>query len=302
MINNLAVSVRAYNERTKDLCSRIVHNQVQSKKVNSVHETPFSNAVKKTFEIGISHNCKYTLAIDADVLLKKDAITELLSNVESLPEKIKNKLFVYQGNVLCKVFGKPRQAGFHLYKTSLLPKALQYLEQTKDKIRPESSIYKIMINEGYYHYIDDQIYGLHDYEQYYKDNFRNGFFQSKKHLNQAGELLTYWTKNMSKDLDFKAMIFGWLHGSQTQENIKVDFYYFEDIIQKYFPNLDLEEKEEYTNFELEDIYKMIEKELNQNQFKLKIRLNKIPSFKERLLNKCEIQLHRIIENTFSILR
>jgi extradiol dioxygenase family protein len=242
---DITVLIRASGERTEDLCFEIIKNQVPPEQVFLIHEKPFAKAVKRNFEIGLEQGRKWTLAVDADVLLHQSAIHELLERVESLNKKILDRLFIYQGNVVCKVMGYPRHAGFHLYNTQYLEQALKHYEIAKTKIRPESAYHSYMRQNGCYQYLDGALYGIHDYQQYYRDCYRNGFFSAKKHFSSKKYILDYWSKKLEEtgDLDYKCYLAGWKYGEGHPGEIKVDFDFFNQIVATEFPKMNISEKE-----------------------------------------------------------
>ena len=90
-----------------------------------------SKAVTKTFEIGLEKNKEWTLAIDADIILAENAIQNMIESAS----KLSDKLYIYQGYVIDKIFGTAREGGPHLYKTSHLIDALKALKRTKNNFR-----------------------------------------------------------------------------------------------------------------------------------------------------------------------
>ena len=275
LIETVTVVIRAVGERTEDACISLTMEQVKNLNIFVIHEIPFSSAVKKTFELGLENNKKWTLAIDADVLIRKNAIPDLINSANS--SNYLNKLFVYQGSVLCKVFGKPRPAGFHLYQTKFLKKALSYCDETKNNIKPESSIYKKMNELGYVTYVSDKLYALHDYEQYYQDNFRNGFLQAKKHPHYCESFMKYWGENAELDSDYRAMLHGWISGVSHRDTVRVDKNYFQKIVKKDFLNYELKEKKELDLTQMSPIKDLIETTINSNRLKGKIHIIPNPS-------------------------
>ncbi len=73
--------------------------------------------------------------MDADVSVLPNAISGLLD----VANKLAAEACEVQGLVLDKFFGVPRPAGNHLYRTSLLSKALGLIPPEAQDIRPENS-------------------------------------------------------------------------------------------------------------------------------------------------------------------
>lgn len=239
---SIVAVIRSSGERTEDVCRDIVASQIGERNTYLIKEKPFSAAVRKTYEIGIASKKKWTLAVDADILLCENAILKLVSNAESLDKKIKEKLFVYQGNFVCKIFGKLRHVGCHLYQTKHLKRCMDFLDETASSVRPESANYYKMVDVGYYHYIDNNIYGLHAYEQSFEACFRNGFFQAKKHKENASKFIMNWEEKLNIDLDYQAFIYGFFSGLVYRDVIKVDIDFLNSAIRKDFLKIDFTPK------------------------------------------------------------
>ena len=111
--NIVTVVIRSSNERTEAVCKYFAELQVPADSVFIIRERPFRKAVSENFKIGLSEGRKWTLALDADVLLRENAVTEMIDKAESLGDE----LFIYQGFVLDKLFRNTREGGPHLYQT-----------------------------------------------------------------------------------------------------------------------------------------------------------------------------------------
>lgn len=264
MLDNVTVVIRAAGERTEKVCGRLVKQQVKSENVFLIREKPFIKAVEKNFQIGIAQDRPWTLAVDADILLKENAIAQLVANAEKLSHQILEKLYVYQGYVVCKVFGRPRTAGLHLYQTKYLEQAATFITKDQSIHRPESTTYQAMNKQGYFHYIETGIYALHDYEQYHRDMFRNGYFQSKKHFKYVEHLMSYWKKNAQRD-EFKALLQGWMYGMLDTEKVQVDLDFFDRIVQSTFPNINILERQEFDDVKMKELSSFITGEIEQFQ-------------------------------------
>lgn len=262
-IKDITVVIRAAGERTLDLCHSIISEQVDEKNIFVIEEKPFSKAVFKTFKIGIEHNNKWTLAIDADVLISKNTIQRMIDDVAAI--NFQNRIFVYQGNILCNVFHKPRPGGCHMYQTKYLERALSFCKQTEKNLKPESSIYKKMNELGLYTYANDKMYGIHDYFQWNKDMYKNGFFQAIKHPNESCTLIKQWKNKLNEDTDFEALIEGWKYGMSYTKKIEVNSSFFEDVLTDEYKKIKLTEKSMIQKSDYTSIRKEIEVLLNSNQ-------------------------------------
>ena len=180
MQNDITVVVRHTNERTLEYCYELLKLQVCSSNLFCINETPFSKAVKKTFEIGIDSDKEWTLAIDADILISDQCLNKIVSEAENLEDYF----FEIQGRILDKLYGVPRSGGPHLYRTKFLKQAIKFIPKEGTSLRPESDTYESMSQLGYHYYFGKDIYGLHDYEQYYKDLYIKGFIHGKPSVNR----------------------------------------------------------------------------------------------------------------------
>jgi hypothetical protein len=238
--SDVTVVIRAAGERTEQLCKHIVEAQVLPEHIHIVKERPFTQAVKKTFEIGLENSRSWTLAIDADVLISPDTITSMINSAESLGEH----LYVYQGFVVDKIFGRARAGGPHLYNTKHLSKALSVLSGNPSTFRPESDTYAALAEEGYLKYGDNKIYGVHDYFQYHRDLYRKAFFHSKKHFkpHYTHNFIEHWKAHKSNDADYLTILHGWFEGVLTNDLIQNDISFFEQITTRKLPILNIDEK------------------------------------------------------------
>jgi len=169
MLTSLFVIIRSADERTTELCRQLVSEEVPNKNIQIIREAPFTKAVRKTFELGIERGLPWTLAIDADVLIRPEAIIDLLR----FSEKADDNIFEFQGLVLDKLFSTYRPAGNHLYRTSLLHKAIDYIPCDGLSGRPETTTLRNMESQGHPWILSDIIFGIHDYEQYYRDIYKS---------------------------------------------------------------------------------------------------------------------------------
>ena len=222
MRNNVSVIIRHTNERTLDACLNLLSSQVSSDNIQIISETPFSYAVKRTFEIGIDYNKDWTLAIDADIFVTNDCIDTLVSAAENLEDYF----FEIQGRILDKFYGVPRGGGPHLYRTKYLKKAIKFIPKEGTTLRPESYTYDKMAEIGYHYYFGKEVYGLHDYEQFYNDIYRKGFLHAKKHLRYLAHFEKFWGEKQQNDFDFSVALFGFEQAKKFTETVYVDRNFF----------------------------------------------------------------------------
>lgn len=218
--------VRSVGERTEQACRYLLSQQIPEENIVTINEVPFSAAVAKTFKVGIERGLPWTLCIDADVLVKQGAVSELLAAAEQLEEES----FGLQGLILCKFFGGLRGAGNRLYRTSLLPQALDCIPQ-EETIRPETDTVRAMEAKGYPWKLVEVTVGLHDYEQYYKDIYRKCFTQAHKHHYLMKNLFQpLWTRQAKEDPDYQVALWGLRAGQIYDGEVQINIEQFPNQI------------------------------------------------------------------------
>lgn len=205
---NLTVVIRGVNERTEAQCKNLLVKQISKKNIHVVHKEPFRAALEESYRIGIKADRKWTMVIDADVLICTGLISKLYSKAENAP----NSVFVILTEMIDKFFGGKRVGGVKVYRTKLLPEALKIVPESD--VRPEAFVIKNMHKKDFYVDIIDLICGLHDYEQYYSDIFRKGYVHGVKHAAFAKTLLSFWKRQASSDLDFAVLLAGYTAASK----------------------------------------------------------------------------------------
>lgn len=234
------VVIRSSDERTLALCRRLVVAQVGEDAVKVVRERPFAEAVRATFLCGLEAGRPWTLALDADVLLREHAIVRLLSLAAVAPPNT----FVVQGRILDKTFGGTREGGPHLFRTKLLDEALSAIQNCRRDIRPESFVVRFMRKKGYPFQQHTDALGLHDYEQYYKDLYRKAFVHAHKFRGRADVLQSFWRRERERDPDFKVLQHGFNDGQRSRRAVKIDIREFPEQIDDLLREHQLTEKVE----------------------------------------------------------
>ena len=206
-LSDITIIIRSVGERTTRLCKELIIAQgVSDQNIFIVSVTPFSDALRKCYELGISEEKKWTLCIDADVL----AVTGSIWKLKDVAEKSSKKTFEIQPLVCDWLFGGIRTAGVHLYRTSLLKYAQPFVPEALDSLRPENHVLSSMQKRGFPYIVCDNKFGLHDFEQSHIDIYRKCFLQGKKHIQLAPMLLNYWHKQENND--FRSAIIGFSDG------------------------------------------------------------------------------------------
>jgi hypothetical protein len=249
---DVAVIIRGVGERTEHLCYHLITGQIMAKNINVIHETPFSAALKKSFEIGLQAGCKWTLVVDADVLVRPTIVKELIARAHKLPSSV----FALQTEMLDKFFGGIRVGGIKLYRTSMLEEAVVLVPEVD--VRPETFVIKNMHKKGRYVDISDLVCGIHDFEQYYRDIFRKGFAHAIKHADFANILCPYWERMSASDNDFAVLLAGFKIGMSHKADLRLDKDEAADGFKKYATSMHLTEKptldeEKVNHFDIDKI-------------------------------------------------
>ena len=238
MVSESTVIIRSSGERTLALCRHLIETQVPEENIIVITESPFSRAVKCTFELGMERDLPWTLAIDADVLVADGGIAQLLE----IAGKVGDDIFEVQGEILDKLFGGPKPGGPHLFRTSFLNKAITLMPIEGVSMRPEAFVMKQMASQGYPWKQADVVLGLHDYEQYFCDIYRKAFVHTRKH----GHLVPYfedlWRRLAEKDADFHVALWGLRAGRIYNGDIELDVSCFSQEIQTLLQLRSLKEK------------------------------------------------------------
>lgn len=219
MITDVCVVIRSARERTEELCKKLIIQQgiIQSN-VSVVNEVPFSAAMRRGFKIGIDSGCTWTYCIDADVLLLPGSIISM----RAVAEGTDKRMCEVQGIVYDKLFGGPRPAGNHFYRTSLLKEMIRRIPKEGVNIRPEYHTLQAMKKDGFT-WADISIsVGLHDSEQYLRDVYRKCFVQAHKHAYLAEMFLETWRSCSSVDPDMRVALAGFADGIKHADEVRID--------------------------------------------------------------------------------
>lgn len=256
MLSDVTVVIRALSERTRDTCKRLASSEVPDASIFTIQERPFSNAVKKTFEIGVREGKAWTLALDADILLRQNAIKDLVNQAESLPDHF----FMIQGRVLDKLFCFSRNGGPHLFRTSLLKTALPLVPEQSEGLRPEGETVKRMIKLGFHRYKGVGVYGLHDFEQYYEDIFRTGFFYGIKFRKLTNFFLNEWANRLANDADYLIARLGFALGLSYSASDVPNLEFLRNLSTTFLTHFNIDEKPlPVSELDVNDVLKKFQK-------------------------------------------
>ncbi|EKE43968.1 group 1 glycosyl transferase [Oceaniovalibus guishaninsula JLT2003] len=237
---DIAVILREAGERTVAAARDLAAAQVGADRVHVIREVPFAAALRRGLELGVEAGRRWTLCLDADVLLRPGAVGDLVAAAEAALEN-DPQLYGVSGTVADKLLGQWRIAGNSLYFTARIPRALEIGSFDAAKRRPESHVKRQMRKDGHRWHPSETVIGLHDDEQSYRDIYRTVFAHSRKHAYLMGYARRYWRRMANEDPDLRVALWSlelarlldpWIArpGLREMENVAIDVRGFADNI------------------------------------------------------------------------
>ena len=206
-VDDILVVIRSSGERTLPLLLASLEEQMPMTHVHVLRIAPFFDAVVEMFRIGAKHPQKpILLALDADVILAKNAIDIILQQANQLDfDRFIRKHF----QVNDKFYGR-RDSGNHLYANHWSAACHEFFvdKGQPNIMRPESGNLKSLgKTKGLYtgELIKQEI-GTHDYHQYYKHIYVGASNLSKKMKYGRVEKIQVLERKMlfePNDMDYK---------------------------------------------------------------------------------------------------
>jgi hypothetical protein len=237
--NTVVVIIRSARERTFEVCRELVMKQIPANSVEVVDERPFERALKRTYEIGIQRAAKWTMTLDADVLLRKTAVSTLVAEAEKLPEKYVQ----IEGRIHDKLTGLYRPAGHRVYRTQHLKRCLREIPPEGTTVRPEYVTLQNMEQLGFPSKRIDLVCGIHDYEQFYRDIYRKAYVYANKHQVWLAEMVTRWKRLTNEDDDFQFALRGVYDGLMALQLPRIDSEAYTDSVAALLRDFHKPEKE-----------------------------------------------------------
>lgn len=239
IMNDVHLVIRTSGERTTAVCRRLaIAAGLAEEDVTTVTEVPFEVALRICYEAAIGAAKKWTMTLDADVLLMPAAIPELLGFAEQMPPHF----FHLEGKVFDKITGIYRQAGHRIYRTELLPLALARIPDPGAQIRPEFHTITQMVGLGYPSRLVASPVGLHDFEQHYVDLYRKSVVHATKHRELLPELIARSSRLSHADPDFLVILKGLWDGLVTADTVTIDARRYDDQAAHALHSLGIAEK------------------------------------------------------------
>lgn len=231
---NYIVVIRSSNESTIKSCQELINYGIgQNVEVITIQCRPFEVAIRESFNIGIKSNKKWLVTIDADVLIRPEAISELINIGESLAENV----FQFEGMLFDGLLLRYRQGGIKVYRVSLLKLALQFIPETGQELRPETYTQDQMSKIGYIRLRVNKIVGIHDFLQHPIDIFRKTFVHGQKSRGQIYSLIPIWQKLIDiGHLEYSYAIEGGKLGLSNDKKINLDISELQNLSKLYVKN------------------------------------------------------------------
>ena len=232
-LNAVTMIIRTVGERTEEACRASIRAQgVDDAQIVTVREAPFSKAMR----VGIAAGRDWTFCIDADVIMRPGSIEAMMKQAVLQPANI----FELQGLVLDKLFVTLREAGNHLFRTSLLPQMIELIPEEGLSLRPETTAMEAMRSRGYPWARVPYVVGLHDFGQSNRDIFRKCYIHAQKHSYLLNDLLPKMRIRAASDHDFTVAIAGLAEGLKTTGTVRIDIAH--RPFAERFEALEIEEK------------------------------------------------------------
>lgn len=209
MVNHIAVVIRGACERTEALCFHLVEQQISSKQVRVIHERPFAIAHEKSIRTAIEMRAKWSVFVDADILLRSNALHIIQRGIEQYESA---PWFKMNFAVLDRGFMGLSYAGVHCYRTELFAKATGLIGKIYEDQRPETRLANEMGKRGYPTILSTTVIGLHDYEQYYRDLYRKMYVRGVKFNRLSDYMRKILESRYSQDGDARVMLWGLMDG------------------------------------------------------------------------------------------
>ena len=204
---DLLVVVRSAGERTEALCLEAIRGQTDAR-TEVTRERPFANALRRSLRLGIEASKRWTLCVDADVLLAPGSIARLTAHLAAEPDA-----FFVCAYLMDKYYGRPMARGVHLYRTDVLPEAEAAIP-AEDTERPETAMKQVLLGRGWKSVnVRDRVLGLHGFGQYYRDIFRTIATRAQKSRDQFPFLMERFTHGAARDADLRVALWALVAGS-----------------------------------------------------------------------------------------
>lgn len=247
-LNDVTVVIRSISERTEDACFQIVRPQAKAEnQIVIVKDRPFAEAHYECIQAAIQSKARWALFLDADILLKNDAIKVMIDEAK----KITIPFYMLNFPILDYGFNGYTY-GAHFYNTCHLAESLQFRQIASASQRPENETCQEMAKIGIPSLASHTVIGLHGYEQFYTDLYRTAFVRAVKYSKHQTYMLKLYRDRYSSEngkyKDFQFMFWGLIDGmlySKDHEQIPLTKSFFNAKVNRIFELLETQEKDRF---------------------------------------------------------
>ena len=275
--SDITVIVRSVGENSEEVCVKNLENIFSKRNVFLIKNiTPLSSATKKSFELALKRNKKWTLLVDADTIVDGDKIKLFISKADEI---IKNdpKAFVFQPLIYDKFPQNYRHSGVWLYRSDKLGILLNYYQKCALMLKPDDCFVTSFLDNGGNSYGIDCVVGVHDFFQSPKSIVKKYFLRNIKSRQRIKDWDNNWLELSKKDNDFY-----WAHKgvelskNYKKEDVKNDAFVLDNVINGFNLSFPLDEKPSN-----EEVFKVLNKYVINNP----IDKNEIKSYRTRLYKR-----------------
>lgn len=212
------ICVRTIGERTEKCLIDRIKDEFPSIQLAVASDYPSSKTLEKAFHLALESGKRWSIQLDADLLLMPAALQKMFNALRELHQNV----FAVRFLIADPLLGTVRFAGNQTYRIDYIPYALPFAKKSHEKLRPDRHVIEKMEAQGYlFADVKQEVIGVHDIEQFYRDIYRKCFVYSFKHLNKADEFIPYWRSDES-NLDFKVARKGFADGVQYVRPVQID--------------------------------------------------------------------------------
>ena len=217
MNKEIFIVIRSVGEKTEQalLNDLLSLSYVEKEDVALVKEQPFSESVKKTFQLGIGSEKKVLVVLDADLIIIKPNFTYFI-------DMVCRSHFLVGAQGFCHDFfwKGPRRGGVHCYNIETIRSHIDDLDFDPLQARPETHV-KGQLEKitGQRYVIVPYVCCFHGYLQSAKDITRTIYIQSRKSPTINKLILENFTENNELSNLIRATVES---GEKSQDAVKVN--------------------------------------------------------------------------------
>lgn len=157
----------------------------------------FEKKLEQGFKLAIQMNTEYSVFIDADILLRRNAIKKIKAFTKLLDDSdLGFGLLLWD-----RFYGKAKYRGLHVYRTRYIKQLLGYIPEEGTHLRPESYVKREMMGKGHEwrNNLTKYVVGIHDFYQKPEDIYYKFLIRAKRSSQDLAHLKKRFTKNNHTD-------------------------------------------------------------------------------------------------------